>query len=65
MKKYLVVYYYSMGETKSYLCEEGCYSQYVESAKRFDSDRQVIEYLLELPDTGTTIYLMENIWVKI
>lgn len=40
------------------------YTQYIESAKRFDSDRQAIEYLLMLPDTGTTIYLMENIWVK-
>ena len=65
MKKYLVVYYYTMGETKSYLCEDNCYSPYIESAKRFNNDRQAIEYLLMQPDTGTTIYLMENIWVKI
>lgn len=65
MNKYLVVYYYLTGDTRSYLCEDGLYSQYIESAKRFDSDRQAIEYLLMLPDTGTTIYLMENIWVKI
>lgn len=65
MKRYLVVYYYSMGDTRSYLCEDGCYSPYIESAKKFNNDRQAIEYLLMLPNTESTIYLMENIWVKI